>query len=833
MARSPIIAALVLLAAIPCAAGQADSAIGSMRLPLPAAELAAAINVSRVDPSTLPIDIVRIAYAFPDSAKLHDPAVRPALVRALAQRGAGDLVPLPLTPRLWTEHVLREDVPDDRLAAAIFSRRSSALLYHGLFGMDRETLRWIERNPAAVRALAAHPGAAAVFAGAIRIRDNAVATPGDNAGGVWAALVGVDPAQPVAFIERLLSRNGGALAAFYDTVARLDPARQAFAIGRGGDPARVDRARRVFASTLNAAGGTIEDRPFLRQDVDLLMVLRAVALDDRGVPRPPASRALWAAVFGTGDAGEAPVDAVWLARHLLDATGTASRRRLDAFRFAQRAVGDADSSSADLVFVLRQHARFPALMGVLESLGLRDAAAYAAAARAAAAMEDDEPSMTIFQSSLAIVDRARRARTLDADQARALAESLVAVAAPRTRRGALVGWVRGTLLAALQRAAGGGVARDAERLVLEAVAGRVVSPAVVVRWEEADYTADVAPAELRRLLRVRGRQGEAPLDQALEAATGGDVRPLASSLAAIVYAAALGDADSAAVTAGPVWRRHQFRGTLAAQGGTSSPWRIATEVFSPSGWHLAGSLLGLDVALPYLSLRRLDTTEMPDVSRLSTSDRKTVATSVALVDPQRLTDAERDAIAASLERGRLRIAAVAATGDGLDNVAADAALSGWRRNAIAWLLANAPSRVAASFTLLEQFRIGGGAGRVDGWGASALTLDGCLCLRQPAAVPWEDYTGRGSTGQLGTQFSDVMLRTADILSRRKLPALLARDIAAYATQDVLDRGRSAYLDDWLPLAFAARDLPDERFDDYIAALTVSGPLTPVPRTPIR
>jgi hypothetical protein len=78
-----------------------------------------------------------------------------------------------------------------------------------------------------------------------------------------------------------------------------------------------------------------------------------------------------------------------------------------------------------------------------------------------------------------------------------------------------------------------------------------------------------------------------------------------------------------------------------------------------------------------------------------------------------------------------------------------------------------------------------------------------------------------------------MLRTADILSRRKLPAFLARDVAAYATQDVLDRARAAYLDDWLSVAFAARDLPEERFDDYVAALTVTGPLTPVPRIALR
>ena len=74
-----------------------------------------------------------------------------------------------------------------------------------------------------------------------------------------------------------------------------------------------------------------------------------------------------------------------------------------------------------------------------------------------------------------------------------------------------------------------------------------------------------------------------------------------------------------------------------------------------------------------------------------------------------------------------------------------------------------------------------------------------------------------------------MLRTADALAARRLPALLARDVAAFAMQDVLDRARPAYFDDWLPVAYAARDLSESQFDDYVAALTVEGPLVPLPR----
>ena len=827
MPRCAVFAALALVGAAAYARAEHE-ALGSMRLPLPAGELAAAIGIHRVDPSTLPLDIVRLAFASPDGANASETAARAALSQALTRRGTGDLVPLPLSPRAWQEHVLRERVPEDRLAAAIFSRRGAALLYHGLMGMDLDTLAWIERNPAAIQALAAHPAAAAGYARAIRIRADAVATPGEEARAVWAALVRADPAKPAEFIYRLLSGGGGALAAFYDAVARLDPAHQAFAIGRPGDADRLDRARAVLAAaTSHPDGWTIADRPFLRADVDLYTLLSGVAVDARGVPAAPASRTLWSSLFGEGARGDAPVDAAWLARQILDAPATTARRRLDAFRFAQRTLGGLPADAADLTLALREQPRFPALMATLEAFGVRETALYAAAARSAAAIEDDDQALVIFQSALALLDRARRARSIEDDAARTLAAALIKAAAERDWRRTLVAWFDDGFLPVL-RASGTTGSGDAERIVLEGLAGRIVSPPIVVRWEGDDYTADVAPAESRRLSQIRRRQGEPPLDAALAAARAGDLRPLANSLAALVYACALGEAGGAAINAGPVWRRHQFRGNREGQSAAFGPWRIATEIFGPPGWHLAGSLLRLDVALAHLALRRLDASEMPGASHLSATERRTLAASIALVEPPRLTDGDRDAIAAALARGRARIAGLIAGTEGVDTIAAGAGLSPWRRNSVAWLLGGEPQRAAASFTVLEQFRLGGG-GAADAWGASAMPLEGCLCLRQPLPAPWEDYTGRASTGQLATQFSDLMLRTADVLARRKLPALLARDVAAYAMQDVIDRARPAYFDDWLPVAFAARDLPDERFDDYIAALTVAGPLTPVAR----
>ena len=153
-------------------------------------------------------------------------------------------------------------------------------------------------------------------------------------------------------------------------------------------------------------------------------------------------------------------------------------------------------------------------------------------------------------------------------------------------------------------------------------------------------------------------------------------------------------------------------------------------------------------------------------------------------------------------------------------------MSEWRVSGIRWLLANDAARVPDAFTMLELFRLGGGT-PAPGWGAAGDALTGCYCLRVPGATAWEESTGRAPTGQLGGQLADVMLRTAEALSARRLPAALIKDVAAFAMQDVIDTAGPAYFDDWLPVAFAARDLRDDRFDDYVAALTASGPLVPV------
>jgi hypothetical protein len=823
--------ALAVLCAAPARASDTASAPGSLSLPVTTAALASAAGVHRDDPSTLGIDIVRIAFASPKPTD-SEVTARGAIARALSTHGpAAGWLPLPLSPDTWRRHVLGDEVQDDRLAAAIFGRRAAALVYHGLMGIDPATIAWIEGNPAVLDAMVKNPGVTAAFARSIRVRDGRIVTPGEEADAVWTAVVGADPRDPVRFARSLVASKAGRTAAFYDAVAHADAAHRRFAIGRPADRDRIARAVRFFeAAVAESPSWRIDDRPFMRADVTAALLIRLVGVDDAGRPIGPAPRRFWARVFGIRDGGDDPVDAAWLAGAILGEGGS-TRGRLETFLFAQRALARREEDFDAQLSAIEGFRRFPALMLTLESNGVRAASDYAAAARAAAAVSASDDTLAVFQAGLAIVDLARRAGTIPPEGARALIASLSAAASTRGARAALLEWIPRTLVPALTLERRETPTMDAA--VLHAVGGYAPRQPVRIAWEGQAYVVDLGGTERRRIERIRTTQEERSLDEAHAASSSRDLMPLAHSLAAIVYASAMGEPDSQAVNGGPVWRRHRFGPDAPAQGNDAVAWRIATEVFGAGGWHLVGSLLRLDVSLAHLALRRLDATEMPLPSRLSTRDRRTLAISVALIDPLAVSDADLAAVAAALARGRERAAALAAGAAqaDLDRMAVDAGLSEWRVNAARWALANEPPRAAALFTTLELYRLGGGKAPAS-LGAAALPLDGCLCLRMPPAVAWEELAGRASTGQLASELADVMLRSAEALAARRLPALLIRGVAAFAMQDVIDRARPAYFDDWLPIAFAARDLDDERFDDYVAALAAGGPLVPAPRTAV-
>jgi hypothetical protein len=107
------------------------------------------------------------------------------------------------------------------------------------------------------------------------------------------------------------------------------------------------------------------------------------------------------------------------------------------------------------------------------------------------------------------------------------------------------------------------------------------------------------------------------------------------------------------------------------------------------------------------------------------------------------------------------------------------------------------------------------------------TTFGCVCTQLTTPARWSPMARRPQLGLVAAVVGDLNLYVAVTLKQLQLPAALARVVLAAAAQDFIDSVRPTDPGDWLTLARAARNLPRERVEDYVAAATATGPLIPV------
>ena len=303
---------------------------------------------------------------------------------------------------------------------------------------------------------------------------------------------------------------------------------------------------------------------------------------------------------------------------------------------------------------------------------------------------------------------------------------------------------------------------------------------------------------------------------------------LADALLSLTYALDLGNPDGTTLLGGNVSRRHDFGfATRTDDMRERSAWTTPTRVIAAGmPWHIAGSVLGLDAALSSLALRRIDTGEIPQAPVLTMPDRDTFTKTLVWMNPIDLTDENRDAIVAAIARGRARVAAIVRDRTGWDEAADEIRMDGWRRRAGRWAIANDAALVPSFFSLVELMHLGAPAPdlAVNTYGMARDSSDACVCLEAPTLGRAAIVVGRHQFGLLAAEVADVNLHVAEVLRARGLPASLAPGVLAAAIQEYIDRVRPMHPSDWLTLVRAAQAIPEDRLDDYVAALTTNGPL---------
>jgi hypothetical protein len=304
---------------------------------------------------------------------------------------------------------------------------------------------------------------------------------------------------------------------------------------------------------------------------------------------------------------------------------------------------------------------------------------------------------------------------------------------------------------------------------------------------------------------------------------------LADALLSIVYAIDIGDPDGTVLLAGDVAHRHDFGlGLIDHEAHARAAWAMPHQEVAPNvPWHVAGSVLGLDIALAPLSLRRTDAGRIGGAPKMTSNERQTFALSVALLNPFRVADAEREAIVAGVGRGRERVGAFVADPASFEAAAAQVDLDPGRRRAIRWTIAHEPARVESMLSATELLYLGGVPElSLDAWGMADLPISGCLCTKLAAPGGWQRLTGRPQLGLLATTVADLNLRVAIVLHELKLPAAIERHVLSAAMQDFIDEVQPTDSDDWLTLVRMARGVTRERIEDYVAAVAADGPLVP-------
>jgi hypothetical protein len=771
-----------------------------------------------------------------------------ALTGFSAPSAENDLtVPAPLSDAFW-RGVLKLPRSAD-LFCALTGDRGALLMAAGATSADQSIREWLADDREMSEWILRHaPATFAIAARSLRLDKRQIAVPGgEGANALWEALTGVSPARPTAFLRALLSRDGGRLAWFFDTLASLTPDRLAWVLEAGNSTERIEQARLLYDSFRDADGSwRLEDYPFQRNAADPQTVLQLVGFHE-GRMVGPRWRWFWDALFSRDSIrarearsiaafDRADVQLSWLTRQIATSRFRERRTRLEVLRLAQRVARDTTPESApDLLVALSGHGRFPALLLTLERIGVTTPAACAAITEAAYRVDeggesDRRAAIATFQGALAIVERARLVRMLEAAGAERLVESLArAVNTERAVTASVATWIVDSLIPALPplEIPDAWTGKTAyESTILQAMSGLPGRDRAHVTWEGLEHTLDLAATERERLSRLRATVPSPGLDAALSSR-----RPdlLAAALIALAYTPALGDPDGSALLSPDVVSRHDFgESAVGAERRAFGPWQPPRDMLGIDGpWRVEGSLLGLDIALARLVMRRMADEEMPRAPTINLNDWHTLTRSVTTLDPYELTDGDRGLLAAAIARGRERVDSAAGNLDAILSLAREARVSATVQELLPWIVSRQPHAVSGFFALRDLLWLGQpamSAERLDRWGVPAQPLDGRLIPAMPRPAPWEDHAGYADDGRISTQLPDLTLRLVEDTARLQLPARLVPALLSFAVQDFGHDVDARFADDWPAMARAAQSLSQTRIEDYVAALAGTGHL---------
>jgi hypothetical protein len=178
----------------------------------------------------------------------------------------------------------------ETLLDLLLNDQNSDRLYSAMARLDPETRTALFRSPGLKRLLFYAP-VLDFYGGRLCIRNGTVQVPGgDAAASAWESMVGVSPNAPGEFVARLLAKDQGWLAAYFDALARVSPEQQA-RLTQGDRLKKLYDAYRSGVPSVDAASSVFPRNP------TLLLLLTRLQWDAAGEPLVPGNLSVWQEVL--------------------------------------------------------------------------------------------------------------------------------------------------------------------------------------------------------------------------------------------------------------------------------------------------------------------------------------------------------------------------------------------------------------------------------------------------------------------------------------------------------------------------------------------------------
>ena len=199
---------------------------------------------------------------------------------------ASSEVPLLFTAADWTQIDSAEKHAGNDVLMSLLDDPMVARLYWAMARMDNETGLQFKQF-AGIPHLLPFASVLDFYGSHISIRNGKVVVPGGApAEAAWKELAGASPDAAKDFVARLLAKDDGWLAAYFDTLSRLTPAQQAYFTDARRLPRFYDALRGKELSPGPA-------RPVFRPDPGLLLLVTRLQFDASGQPIVPGNLEAW------------------------------------------------------------------------------------------------------------------------------------------------------------------------------------------------------------------------------------------------------------------------------------------------------------------------------------------------------------------------------------------------------------------------------------------------------------------------------------------------------------------------------------------------------------